>query len=194
MEAIYSSEMSVHIHRTAWCITEDRNIPSDTSSHSDAWKNALQLQLPVKMPSCALKELSWVELSLSYGRRSVDQFILVSGSPLGPMTRFYPYPFFSDNCFVVLSVGRPLWWEDGSVTYSAIADRSGHWEPITILYRLIWDYALSSSPLTTRRDYSGGILTCLHTGWTKRHINTILSDLTGNTLHLRYRDQPVNAV
>jgi hypothetical protein len=31
------------------------------------------------------------ELSLSYGQRSVDQFVLVSGSPLGPMTRFYPF-------------------------------------------------------------------------------------------------------
>jgi hypothetical protein len=29
-----------------------------------------------------------VELSLSYGRRSVDQFVLISGSPLGPMTNF----------------------------------------------------------------------------------------------------------
>jgi hypothetical protein len=47
-----------------------------------------------------------VGLGLSYGCQSVDQFILVSGSPLGP--RFYPYPFFSDNCFVVLPVGRPL--------------------------------------------------------------------------------------
>jgi hypothetical protein len=45
---------------------------------------------------------------LSYGRQSVDQFVLVWGSPLGPMTKFYFYPFFSDNCFVVLSVGRPL--------------------------------------------------------------------------------------
>jgi hypothetical protein len=33
-------------------------------------------------------------MSLSYGRRLVDQFFLVSGSPLGPMARFYPYPFF----------------------------------------------------------------------------------------------------
>jgi hypothetical protein len=33
---------------------------------------------------------------------------LVSGSPLGPMTIFYPYPFFSDNCFLVLLVGRLL--------------------------------------------------------------------------------------
>jgi hypothetical protein len=49
-----------------------------------------------------------VELSLSYGRRSVDQFVMVSGIPLGPVTTFYPYPFFSDNFFVVLPVGRPL--------------------------------------------------------------------------------------
>jgi hypothetical protein len=32
-----------------------------------------------------------VELSLYYGRQSVDQFVLVSGSPLGPMARFYPF-------------------------------------------------------------------------------------------------------
>jgi hypothetical protein len=107
----------------------------------------------------------WVELSLSYGGLSVDQFDLLSGSPLGPMTRFYPYPFFSDNCFVVLPVGRPLWRKDGSVTYSAIADWSGHWGPITIHYRLIWNCVPSSSPLTTRRDYGGGILTRLHMGF-----------------------------
>jgi hypothetical protein len=111
------------------------------------------------LPACSI-----VELSLSYGRRSVDQFVLISGSRLGPLTRFYPYPFFSDNFFVLLHVGRRLWREDGSVTYSAIADLSGHWGPITIHYRLIWDCVLSSSPLTTRRDCGGGILTRLHTG------------------------------
>jgi hypothetical protein len=63
---------------------------------------------------------------LSYGRRSVDQFVLLSGSPLGPMARFYLYPFFSDNYFLVLPVGRPLWREDESVTCSAIGDWSGH--------------------------------------------------------------------
>jgi hypothetical protein len=41
-----------------------------------------------------------VELSLYYGRRSVDQFVLVSDSPLGPMTRFYP--FFSLVTFVLM--------------------------------------------------------------------------------------------
>jgi hypothetical protein len=98
-------------------------------------------------------------MSLSYGRRSVYQFVLVSGYPLGPMTIFNLYTFFSDNCLFSLLVGCPLWWEDGSVTYSAIADRSGHWRPVTIHYRLIWDRVPSSSPLTTRCDYGGGILT-----------------------------------
>jgi hypothetical protein len=100
----------------------------------------------------------WVQLSLFYDRQSVDKFVLVSGSPLGPMTRFYPHIFFSGNCLVVLPLGRPLWREDGSVTYSAIADWSGHWGH----YRLIWDCVPSSSPLTIRRDYGGGILTSLH--------------------------------
>jgi hypothetical protein len=57
---------------------------------------------------CACVRACVLELSLSYGRRSFDQFILVSGSPLGPTTRFYSYPSFSDNCFVVPPVGRPL--------------------------------------------------------------------------------------
>jgi hypothetical protein len=44
--------------------------------------------------------LSWIS---SCGRQSVDQFVLVSGSPLGPMTRFYLSLFFLfDNYFVVL--------------------------------------------------------------------------------------------
>jgi hypothetical protein len=37
------------------------------------------------------RRLLQLELSLSYDRRSVDQFVLVSGSSLGPMTRFYPF-------------------------------------------------------------------------------------------------------
>jgi hypothetical protein len=121
--------------------------------------------------------VSKAELSLSCGRRSIDQFVLVSGSPLGPMTRFYPYPLFSDNCFVDLPVRRPLWREDGSVTYSATADWSGHWGPITIHYHLIWDCVPSSSPLTTRRDYGGGILTRLHTGCVSIVVNLRTSNI-----------------
>jgi hypothetical protein len=67
-----------------------------------------------------------VELSLSYGRQSVDQFVLISGTLLGPMARFYPYPFFSDNGFVVLPVGTLSDERTGPVTYSAIADWSVH--------------------------------------------------------------------
>jgi hypothetical protein len=55
-----------------------------------------------------------------------------------------PDPFFSDrgNCLLFLPVRRSLWREDGSVTYSAITDWSGHWGSITIHYRLIWDTRL----------------------------------------------------
>jgi hypothetical protein len=74
------------------------------------------------------------------------------------MTRFYPYPFFSDNCLFSFPEGRPLWREDGSVTYSAIADWSGHWWPITIQYRLIWDCSLFV-PSYDSQDYGGGSLT-----------------------------------
>jgi hypothetical protein len=79
------------------------------------------------------------------------------------MARFYPYPFFSDNCFVVLTVGHPLWREDWFVAYSAIAYWSVHWWPITIHYRHIWECVPSSSPLTTRRDCGVYILNRLHT-------------------------------
>jgi hypothetical protein len=36
-----------------------------------------------------------LKLKLSYDRRSVGQFVLVSGSHLEPMTRFF---FLSENC------------------------------------------------------------------------------------------------
>jgi hypothetical protein len=54
-------------------------------------------------------------------RRSVGQFVLVSGPFWGP------WPDFNFLCLTValflLHVGRPLWWENGSVIYSAIT----HW-------------------------------------------------------------------
>jgi hypothetical protein len=54
----------------------------------------------VCVPFIAVKSWSW---SSSCGRQSVDQFVLVSGLPLGPMTRFYLSLLFSfDNYFVVL--------------------------------------------------------------------------------------------
>jgi hypothetical protein len=47
-------------------------------------------------------------------------------APLGAHDQIcYLHPFFRDNYFVVLLVGCPLWWEDASVTCSAIGDWSG---------------------------------------------------------------------
>jgi hypothetical protein len=58
---------------------------------------------------------SWSSSS-SCGRQSINQFLLVSGSPLGPMTRFYLF-FFRLTITLLFFLGRPLWREDGSVTY-----------------------------------------------------------------------------
>jgi hypothetical protein len=108
------------------------------------------------------RNMSWVEFILW---PTVSRPVrLVIGLPFGAHDQILSFPFFSDNCFVVVPVGRPLWREDGRVMYSAIADWSGHWGPINIHYRLIWDCVPFMSPLTTRRDYGGGILTRLHTG------------------------------
>jgi hypothetical protein len=83
--------------------------------------------------------------------------------PFGAHDQISSFPFFWQllHCS---PVGHPLWWEDGSVTCSEIAVWSGHWGPITIHYRFIWDCVPFSSPLKIRRDYGGGILTRLHTG------------------------------
>jgi hypothetical protein len=68
----------------------------------------------------------WKRLSLSFwtavqikpswlcDQLSVGQFILVSGTPLGPMTRFFlSLPFLRQ--LLCSYLGRPLWREDGSV-------------------------------------------------------------------------------
>jgi hypothetical protein len=129
---------------------------------SRGYSRVSELSIQVENVIEVTRSPAWVELNWVY-LTAVSQFVLVSGSPLGPTIRFYPYPFFSGNRFVFLPVGRPLWREDGSVTNNAAAHWSGHWGPITIHYRLIWDCVPSSSPLTTRRGSGGGILTRFHT-------------------------------
>jgi hypothetical protein len=54
------------------------------------------------------------ESKLCYDRRSVGQSILVSGSHLGPKTRFL---LLSDSCGFV-DMGYPLWRKDESVVYN----------------------------------------------------------------------------
>jgi hypothetical protein len=42
------------------------------------------------------------------GRQAVDQFVWVSGLPLGPMTRFYCVLFSADNYLIILSNASSL--------------------------------------------------------------------------------------
>jgi hypothetical protein len=79
---------------------------------------------------------------------------------MGPLIRFYLVLLFSaDNYLIILP-------KASSLTRRRVC--SLQWNhslvPITILYRLIWDCVPFLSPLTTRRDYGGSILTRLHTG------------------------------
>jgi hypothetical protein len=52
--------------------------------------------------------ISW-NWSSSCSRQSVDQFVWISGLPLGPLTRFYlALLSSSDNCFILLSKAPSL--------------------------------------------------------------------------------------
>jgi hypothetical protein len=96
----------------------------------------------------------------SCGRQSVDQFVWVSGLPLGPLTRFYLALLFSADKYVIILS------KASSLTRKRVCSLQCNHSlvPITVLYRLIWDCVPFLSPLTTRRGYGGGILTRLHTG------------------------------
>jgi hypothetical protein len=115
------------------------------------------------MTAAKLSLLGWSwswSWSSSCGRQSVDQFVWVSGLPLGPLTTFYlALLFSSDNFLILLS-------KASSLTRKRVCNLQCNHTlvPITVFYRLIWDCVLFLSPLTTRRDYDGGILTRLHTG------------------------------
>jgi hypothetical protein len=98
----------------------------------------------------------WVELSLSYGQRSVDQFVLVSGPPLGPWPDFILILSLVTTACFFSSCREPSLMRGWACNLQSKPDWSGHWGLISIHYRLIWDCVLSSSPLTTRRDYGGG--------------------------------------
>jgi hypothetical protein len=144
---------------------------------------------PVWTQHCYIKLKLKLKLKLIYDRRSVGQSVLLSDSNLEPMTRFC---FLSDDCGF-LDVWHPLWREDGSVIYlyncfwalpehsllgRSPAELLSHLRPPTWRARSMYLYPPGTgwpsytpgnclpflSPLTTRRDYGGGILTRLHTG------------------------------
>jgi hypothetical protein len=53
-------------------------------------------------------------------RLTVSQYVLVSGTRLGPMTRFYFFLLVCRTIALLFVLGRPLWREDGSVICNAI--------------------------------------------------------------------------
>jgi hypothetical protein len=115
--------------------------------------------------------MSWVELSLSYGRRSVYLHLGI-GLLFGGHDQILSLSFVEWQLLCCSSCRAP------SLMRGRVCNlQCNHWGPITIHYPLIWDCVPSSSPLTARRDYGGGILTRLHTGKCVRTIrNTIYKD------------------
>jgi hypothetical protein len=81
--------------------------------------------------SCSLWMWSW---SSSCGRQTVDQFVWVSGLPLGPLTRFYLVLLFSADKYLILLS------KASSLTRKRVCSLQCNHSlvPITILYRLIW--------------------------------------------------------
>jgi hypothetical protein len=77
-----------------------------------------------------------------------------------PRPDFILFFFFSvDKYLIILSMASSL-----TRKRVCILQWNHPLVPITILYFLIWDCVPFLSPLTTRRDYGGSILTRLHTG------------------------------
>jgi hypothetical protein len=64
--------------------------------------------------------MSWVQFSWCCDRWSLSISILVSGTPLGSMTRFFFFPFFCLTIALLFFSVCPLWREDGSVICSAV--------------------------------------------------------------------------
>jgi hypothetical protein len=114
-----------------------------------------------------------LKLKLIYDRQSVGQCVLVPGTHLGPVTNFFSlFEIFFRRLLVCYFVAPSLtrvrvcnllyncFW---ALPEQARLGRSPA-ELTAMFYCLIWDCVPSSSPLTTRWDYGGGILTRLHTG------------------------------
>jgi hypothetical protein len=82
--------------------------------------------------------VTWFRFRLFCDRRSVGQSVLVSGSHLGPVTRFV----LLSDIFGLRVVGRPPWREDRSVIYLynlLSLFRPSPTELMTTPYCLIWD-------------------------------------------------------
>jgi hypothetical protein len=103
-------------------------------------------------------------LKLLYDWRSVSQYVLVSGTLSGPMTRFYFFLSFAGQLLCSSSWGALSDERTGPQSALRSVSSQSRGAVTTILYCLILDYWVPfPSPLTTRRDYGGSILIRLHT-------------------------------
>jgi hypothetical protein len=71
-----------------------------------------------KFPRALAKAKS--KSKLLYDWRSISQYVLVSGIPLGPMTRLYFFFLFCQKIVLLFILGRPLGREAWSIIFSAI--------------------------------------------------------------------------
>jgi hypothetical protein len=74
-----------------------------------------------EFPFCRLLQLAGLRRSQSQSilRPTVSsQYVLISGTHLGPETNFPPFYYLFLGCYGFVYVGCPLWWEVGSVIFS----------------------------------------------------------------------------
>jgi hypothetical protein len=131
----------------------------------DCERSIIHFDIPALTPG-----LHWVWV-LCYDRRSVGQSVLVQSTHPGLTTRFlFPYGIRNtSDSYVLDSVGRPLWWEDGSVFYMCRwplpAQSFSGPSPLglaTIFYSLRVDTSLFVASYDSQ-GHGGGIRPRLHT-------------------------------
>jgi hypothetical protein len=127
------------------------------------WLAGLQWRYSISSPhECYLG--SGGGCGLSYGRRSVYQFILVSGFPLGDHDHILSLTFLYDNYFI-LPVGRLLWRQ--------VTEDHNHTLPSHL--RLCSLFVASYDSQGLRWKYSNWSVYFLHNFWTDQHKATVLN-------------------
>jgi hypothetical protein len=109
-------KLHAEVYRTI--MAPPRNVHAAISWHEATLVLCFEYRVPLWLRLKALKPEAEVILRLTVGQ-SVDQYVLVSGTPLGPMTRF-TFSFLYRKIALLFVLGCPLWREDGSVICSAI--------------------------------------------------------------------------
>jgi hypothetical protein len=117
-KSLYCSTHKLFCLFTSHClITASNNVDSSVSVLYSYW----------------LMTVTQLSSSSSFSQQSVDQFVWVSGLPLGPLTRFYLALLSSSDNYLILLSKAP------SLTRKRVCSLQCNHSlvPITILYRLI---------------------------------------------------------